>query len=190
MKIAVAGCPHGDLDLIYQKVKAYEMVTGLLIDVVVICGDLQAARGPNDLKGMASPEKYRKLGHFHKYYLGKKWATHLTLVVGGDCEAWNYYQTLPYGGWIANNIYYMGYANVVKVNGVRIAGISGVFNLANANKGHYEAMPYRSPMLETMRYTRWVDTFRLLQLGEPLGKFCLLFGPPIRLPIEPTSPEH
>ena len=174
MKIAVVGCLHGKLDVVYELVRDCEMRMGFLIDLVVICGDLQAARSENDVKCMAAPDKYKQLGDFRKYYLGKKQATHLTLVIGGDCEAWNFYQTLPYGGWIAENIYYMGYANVVKVNGVRIAGMSGIFNRADVDKGHYEIMPYRSPMLESMRHTRWVDTFRLLQLREPLGK-CFIF---------------
>jgi lariat debranching enzyme len=34
---------------------------------------------------------------------------------------------LPHGGWAAKNIYYMGFASVVNVGGLRIAGWSGIF---------------------------------------------------------------
>jgi hypothetical protein len=32
--------------------------------------------------------------------------------VGGNHEASNYLQELPYGGWVAPNIYYLGYAGL------------------------------------------------------------------------------
>ena len=32
-----------------------------------------------------------------------------------------------HGGWLAPNIYYLGHAGCVQVNGVRIAGASGIF---------------------------------------------------------------
>jgi len=43
-----------------------------------------------------------------RYYKGEKKAPVLTLVIGGNHEASNYMQELPYGGWLAPNIYYMG----------------------------------------------------------------------------------
>jgi len=35
-----------------------------------------------------------------------------------------------HGGWLAPNIYYLGQAGVIVVNGIKIAGVSGIF------KGH------------------------------------------------------
>ena len=32
-----------------------------------------------------------------------------------------------YGGWVAPNIYYMGFSNVVRFGGLRIAGLSGIY---------------------------------------------------------------
>lgn len=34
---------------------------------------------------------------------------------------------LPYGGYLANNIYYMGYSGVVWFKGFRIAALSGIW---------------------------------------------------------------
>ena len=45
-----------------------------------------------------------------QYYSGEKVAPVLTIFVGGNHEASNYLQELPYGGWVAPNIYYLGYA--------------------------------------------------------------------------------
>ena len=45
----------------------------------------------------------------------------------------NYLWELYYGGWVAPNIYYLGHAGVVKFGGIRIGGISGIFN-----GGHYK----------------------------------------------------
>jgi hypothetical protein len=38
----------------------------------------------------------------------------LTLFVGGNHESSGYMAELPNGGWVAPNIYYMGYASVRK----------------------------------------------------------------------------
>ena len=61
----------------------------------------------------------------------------MTIVIGGNHEATNHMQELPYGGWLAENIYYLGYAGVVNYGGVRIGGISGVFKGYDYNKGKF-----------------------------------------------------
>lgn len=57
-----------------------------------------------------------RLSHY-RYYNGEKQAPVLTIFIGGNHEASNYLQELPYGGWVAPNIYYLGYAGVVNVAG-------------------------------------------------------------------------
>ncbi|CAM9690951.1 unnamed protein product, partial [Hapterophycus canaliculatus] len=103
-------------------------VQGIKVDLLICCGDFQCMRSTQDFGGMACPEKYKTLGSFYKYYNGELVAPVLTLFIGGNHEASAYLQELHYGGWVAPKIYFMGFAGVVKVGGVRIAGLTGIFN--------------------------------------------------------------
>lgn len=54
----------------------------------------QAIRNDIDLKCMAVPPKYRKLGNFYQYYNGELKAPYLTVVIGGNHEASNHMDEL------------------------------------------------------------------------------------------------
>ncbi len=127
MKVAVAGCVHGEMDKMYESLMHIQQKHGIQIDLVLCCGDFQAVRNRADLETMSVPVKYRSMGTFYKYYSGEKKAPFLTLFVGGNHEATLHLQQLPWGGWVAPNIYYMGWAGVVDFAGLSIAGISGTF---------------------------------------------------------------
>jgi lariat debranching enzyme len=100
--------------------------------------------------------------HFcHRYYTRAKVAPVLTLVIGGNHEASNYMWELYvvclslvvflglllgrfYGGWIAPNIFFVGNAGCVQVNGIRIAGMSGIFNRNHYRQGNnFSSRPER-----------------------------------------------
>lgn len=95
----------------------------------------------------------------------------LTIFVGGNHEASNYLQELPYGGWVAPNIYYLGYAGVVNVNGVRIGGISGIYKSFDFYKGHYEFPPYDENTIRSVYHTRQLDVYRMKQLSGSIDIF-------------------
>ena len=65
------------------------------------------------MTAIAIPDKYKQLGEFQKYYNGSKKAPILTIFIGGNHEASNYLRELYYGGWVAENIYFLGFSNVV-----------------------------------------------------------------------------
>ena len=113
---------------------------------------------------MSCPVKYRAIGDFHSYYSGINKAPYLTIFVGGNHEASSHLWELFYGGWVAPNIYYMGAANVVRLGGVRIAGMSGIWKGYNFNKTHHERLPYSQDDVKSIYHVREIDTRKLLQL--------------------------
>ncbi|KAM3608090.1 uncharacterized protein V6R79_018952 [Siganus canaliculatus] len=171
MKIAVEGCCHGELDKIYETIAYLEKKEGVKVDLLLCCGDFQAVRNEGDLKCMAVPSKYRMMQTFYKYYSGEKKAPVLTIFIGGNHEASNHLQELPYGGWVAPNIYYLGYAGVVRYKGVRIGGLSGIFKSRDFRKGHYEFPPYNPDTLRSVYHIRNVEVFKLKQIQMPIDIF-------------------
>ncbi|KAI5119537.1 hypothetical protein M0805_002559 [Coniferiporia weirii] len=164
MKIAVQGCCHGELDAIYNQITQLERRNNYKVDCLLICGDFQAIRNNQDLQCMAVPDKYKRLGGFYRYYTGEKEAPVLTLVIGGNHEASNYMWELYHGGWLAPNIYFLGFAGCVQVNGVKIAGASGIYSANHYRLGHYETIPYDNGSMRSIYHIREYDIFRLLQL--------------------------
>ena len=118
-----------------------------------------------DLETMACPAKYRGLHSFHRYYSGELRAPVLTVFVGGNHEATAYLSELPYGGWVAENIFYMGHANCVRFKGVRIAGLSGIYKPGDYERGRHEAPPYDQDTMRSAYHVRALDVFRLRQLA-------------------------
>ena len=130
MRVAIEGCTHGELEKTYAALEALTKESGKTVDVLLCCGDFQATRNLSDLRSMACPDKYKDMCSFYKYYSGEREAPVPTIFIGGNHEASNYGQELPYGGWVAKNIYYMGYASVLRLNGsVRVGGLSGIFKV-------------------------------------------------------------
>ncbi|KZC14718.1 Lariat debranching enzyme [Dufourea novaeangliae] len=171
MRIAVEGCAHGELDIIYETIQEMEKVDKKKIDLLICCGDFQSTRNLSDLSCMAVPDKYKNMCTFYKYYSGEKVAPVLTIFIGGNHEASNYLQELSYGGWVAPNIYYLGYAGVVKIGNIRIAGLSGIYKGQHLMQGHYEKPPYNENTIRSVYHTRNLDIFRLKQLSGNIDIF-------------------
>ncbi|KAH8256218.1 hypothetical protein KR026_010969 [Drosophila bipectinata] len=173
MKIAVEGCAHGELERIYDTIEVIEKESSTKIDLLLCCGDFQSTRNIEDLQTMAVPKKYLDICTFYKYYSGERVAPVLTIFIGGNHEASNYLQELPYGGWVAPNIYYLGYAGVVNVNGVRIAGVSGIYKGHDFLRGHHEYPPYTEATCRSVYHVRQLEVFRLKQLS---GKIDIIMS--------------
>ncbi|XP_006816795.1 lariat debranching enzyme B-like [Saccoglossus kowalevskii] len=168
MKIAIEGCAHGELEKIYATIQVLEKKEGVKVDLLLCCGDFQSVRNDSDLQCMAVPPKYREMASFYKYYSGELTAPILTIFIGGNHEASNYLSELPYGGWVCPNIYYMGFASIVKYGGIRIGGLSGIYKHHDYKKGHFEKPPFSPDTMRSIYHIRNLEVFRLKQIKDSL----------------------
>ncbi|CAI6100924.1 unnamed protein product [Clonostachys chloroleuca] len=166
-RIAVVGCGHGQLDTIYADLESACSSRGWSlsdIDLLIICGDFQAVRNESDLNCMSVPRRYRQLGDFHKYYSKQIRAPVLTIVIGGNHEASNYFFELYHGGWLAPNIFYMGAAGVIRYGPWRIAGLSGIYGRPDYRSPHHERLPYDRDGIKSVYHVREYDVEKLLRV--------------------------
>ncbi|KAL3747912.1 hypothetical protein ACJRO7_016691 [Eucalyptus globulus] len=171
MKIAVEGCMHGDLDGVYKTLQYIERQRGIKVDLLLCCGDFQAVRNERDLESLNVPRKYRAMNSFWKYFSGEEVAPVPTIFIGGNHEASNYLWELYYGGWAAPNIYFLGFAGVVKFGNIRIGGLSGIYNARHYRLGHYERPPYNEETIRSVYHVREYDVYKLMQVEEPIDIF-------------------
>ncbi|KAG2291861.1 hypothetical protein Bca52824_038530 [Brassica carinata] len=113
----------------------------------------------------------REVKSFWKYYSGQEVAPVPTIFIGGNHEASNYLWELYYGGWAATNIYFLGYAGVVKYGNLRIGGLSGIYNGQDYRSGHFERPPYNKNTIGSVYHVREYDVHKLMRLEEPLDIF-------------------
>ncbi|KAF3780103.1 Lariat debranching enzyme [Nymphaea thermarum] len=166
-QIAVEGCMHGELDNVYSTLKYLEEVENTKVDLLICCGDFQAVRNKNDLDSVNVKAKYRNMNSFWKYYTGQVIAPVPTVFIGGNHEASNYLWELYYGGWAAPNIYFLGFAGVIKFGGIRLAGLSGIYK----EYRHFERAPYNEKEIRSIYHVREYDVYKLMQIEEPIDIF-------------------
>ncbi|EYU30664.1 hypothetical protein ABFS82_11G057600 [Erythranthe guttata] len=171
MKIAVEGCMHGDLDNVYATLLHLQEVEQIKIDLLICCGDFQAVRNKKDLESLNVPLKYQAMNSFWKYYSGEKVAPFPTIFIGGNHEASNYLWELYFGGWAAPNIYFLGFAGIVKFGNVRIGGLSGIYKANHYRLGHFEKLPYNDQDIRSIYHVREYDVHKLMQVQEPIDIF-------------------
>jgi lariat debranching enzyme len=103
-------------------------------------------RDESDLEALECPPKYKELGEFHRFYKREKVAPILTIFIGGNHEASNYLRDLYYGGWVSENIYYLGCSGVIDIkkgdHSIKIGGLSGIDKKYDMFKGYFEEWPY------------------------------------------------
>lgn len=74
------------------------------------------------------------------------------------------------GGWLAPNIYFLGEAGCVTLNGITIAGASGIYKSHDYHSGRHEQVPYSPSDMRSVYHTRVFDIWRLKLLASGKGK--------------------
>lgn len=115
----------------------------------------------------------------------------MTIFVGGNHEASNLLKDLYYGGWVAENIYYLGASGVINVckgdECLRVGGISGIDKPEYYLKGYGERYPYvnDSEGLRSIFHFRQFDVQKLKLFSKPVDIFVSHDWPTIAT----TSPK-
>ncbi|KAG4203684.1 hypothetical protein ERO13_A05G415901v2 [Gossypium hirsutum] len=157
--------------MVNKVIKYIENTRDIKIDLLLCCGDFQAIRNERDMDSLNLPPKYREMKSLWKSYSGEEVAPVPTIFIGGNHEASNYLWELYYGGWAAPNIYFLGFAGVVKFGNIRIGGLSGIYNARNYRLGHHERPPYNDNTIRSVYHVREYDVHKLMHLEEPIDIF-------------------
>ncbi|KAG5339861.1 hypothetical protein C0989_003254 [Termitomyces sp. Mn162] len=72
-----------------------------------------------------------------------------------------------HGGWLAPNIYFLGHAGSVIVDGLRISGASGIYKENHYQIGYDEQLPYDSQALRSIYHVREYCVRKLSLLPQP-----------------------
>lgn len=128
---AAVGDVHGHHHEMVRLISERESRTGKRITFVLQVGDFEPHRNEADLATMAAPAKYRVLGDFPDFYSGEFRFPWPVYFIGGNHEPYGFLDTTPQGVKIAENCVYLGRAGTVQISGLRVVGLSGIFNYDN-----------------------------------------------------------
>jgi hypothetical protein len=104
---------------------------GNVIDLKIVAGDwdcdCETMRTEEALKSYKAPPRYQVMGTFHKVCNGEIYLPRLTLLIGGNDEASDVLHLLPFGGWLAPNIFELSGACSVSFGDTIISSLSGLW---------------------------------------------------------------
>lgn len=106
------------------------------------------------------------MGDFPKYFQKKlKSPSFPTIFIGGNHEASNFLQELYFGGFVCENIYFLGQSGVLKVRKnlmeIRIAGVSGIYNYRDFFKKNLEDLPLSEDAKRSVYHCKEREIFKL-----------------------------
>jgi hypothetical protein len=125
---AVVGDVHGNMNLMVDLLSKWEVKNKIKLSFVLQVGDFEPHRNKDDVLSMAAPSKYKKLGDFPEYFKGKRTFPWLVYFIGGNHEPYIFLDHISEGGAIINNCFYFGRSGVTTIEGLRVAGLSGIYD--------------------------------------------------------------
>ncbi len=124
---AAVGDVHGHIYRMLGLLQNWEKKTGKSLSFVLQVGDFEAHRHEEDLKTMDAPTKYKQLGDFTDFYEGRARFPYPLYFIGGNHESYGFLDQHIKGKEIAPNFNYLGRVNAIKLAGLKIVGVSGVY---------------------------------------------------------------
>lgn len=125
---AAVGDVHGHMHAMVRLLCGWEAKTGRTISFVLQVGDFEPIRDERDLETMDAPAKFRVVGDFPDFRAGRAAFPWPVYFIGGNHEPYGFLDEMPDGGDAIDNCVYVGRAGLVEVGGLRIAGLSGIFD--------------------------------------------------------------
>jgi lariat debranching enzyme len=69
-----------------------------------------------------------------------------------------------HGGWVAEDIYFLGFGGVINYRGLRIGGLSGIYKPHDYHKGYFERFPYSESHKRSIYHVRSFQVNRFLRV--------------------------
>lgn len=133
---AAVGDVHGNIYTMLGLQESWSLRHKKNISFVLQVGDFEAHRHSEDLLSMDAPTKYKKLGDFADFYTKKALFPYPLWFIGGNHESYGWLDMFDRGKEIAPNFNYLGRVNSIKLAGLKIVGVSGIYkpDLFESNK--------------------------------------------------------
>ena len=185
-KVFITGCLHGEWDLLLDTVE--EIIrNGEKIELILVTGDCETFRNKEDMESFAAPLKYHILGSFYKIANGERKVPCPIIIIGGNHEAADFLFQLPFGGYVAPNVYYLGRAAQVLVGDIRITGESGLYHALAYFRCVDEKFPLRNVAdLHTNYDIRAFTDFQLFGLTST--QIMMTHDWPSTIPLNHSNP--
>ena len=68
-------------------------------------------------------------------------------------------------------MYFLGFASVIWFGGIRIGGLSGIFNDRHYRMGHYERPPYSQDTVRSIYHLRELEVYRMMHITNSIDIF-------------------
>lgn len=132
LNIAIFGDLHGSDDVVFRELPKWEEENKKRIDAVAFVGDLDS---------IVRKYESRREAEFDSlvadYHYGKKKAKYPIFFIAGNEDSWAVLRDFKEGGFIAENVYFLGRAGIKDFKGIRIGGLSGSY----LEREYYKPLP-------------------------------------------------
>ena len=164
LRFAVVGDVHGDHWAMIRHLTGWEKARRKSLDFVLQVGDFEPHRHEIDLATMAAPAKYRDPGDFPAFARGDAQFPWPLYFIGGNHEPYGFLDALPNSSHVAAELrLYRAHGFKSKSHGLRVAGLSGIFQPQLFNQTRPDVSQFgtslqqRLDRLERRRHREFVE---------------------------------